>query len=224
MPRFYPPGTRGNDLLTQYAATFRACELNATYYRQPGEAAVRAWAAATPPTFRFAVKAQRGGAARAFLVDPREALAWLTAPYRLLGERLGAVLFRVPDDVPRDSARLDEFLASWPAGLPLVLEVRHPSWHVDETFDQLVTAGVVLCATEADEDPEPPTLRLTGSSLYIRLRRSTYEPAAIEAWAARLEPFLAAGHDIFAFFRHDEVGRATEYARALDEAVAALRA
>ncbi|MBA2315496.1 MAG: hypothetical protein H0V87_08915, partial [Chloroflexi bacterium] len=36
--------------------------------------------------------------------------------------------------------------------------------------------------------------------------------------ADRIVPFLAAGHDVFAFFRHDEVGRAPELAEALRSA------
>ena len=37
----------------------------------------------------------------------------------------------------------------------------------------------------------------------------------LEAWAARLEPFLDAGDDAFVFFRHDEAGRGAELALAL---------
>ena len=61
-------------------------------------------------------------------------------------------------------------------------------------------------------DPEPPFIRRTGSFLYLRLRRPDYDAAALDAWAARIEPFLAAGDDVFVFFRHDPVGRAAELA------------
>jgi uncharacterized protein YecE (DUF72 family) len=64
-------------------------------------------------------------------------------------------------------------------------------------------------------DPEPPFIRRTGSFLYLRLRRHDYSPAALDAWAARIEPFLAAGDDVYAFFRHDAVGRAPELAKEL---------
>ena len=59
-PRFYPAATRGPDLLRHYAARLATVELNNTFYRQPSPAAVDGWLAATPPDFRFAVKAQRG--------------------------------------------------------------------------------------------------------------------------------------------------------------------
>jgi uncharacterized protein YecE (DUF72 family) len=65
--------------------------------------------------------------------------------------------------------------------------------------------------------PEPPIVRRTGSFLYLRLRRHDYDAAALDAWAARIEPFLAAGDDVYAFFRHDAVGRAGELALELRE-------
>jgi uncharacterized protein YecE (DUF72 family) len=99
------------------------------------------------------------------------------------------------------------------------MEFQESSWHVDETFAALEAHGAALCATELPDDPEPPTLRRTGSFLYLRLRRHDYDEAELAAWAARLEPFLAAGDDAFVFFRHDEVGRGAELALALREAV-----
>ena len=77
-------------------------------------------------------------------------------------------------------------------------------------------------ATELPEDAEPPTLRRTGSFLYLRLRRNDYDDAELAAWAARIEPFLSAGDDVYAFFRHDEVGRGAELALAFREAVAGI--
>jgi uncharacterized protein YecE (DUF72 family) len=184
---------------------------------------VAAWVAATPPDFRFAVKAQRGGSFYALQADPGRAVARLTGPYRPFGERLGTVMFRVPDGVRRDDAKLAGLLAGWPSDLPLALEFQDPSWHVDETFEALARAGAALCATELPEDAEPPTIRRTGSFLYLRLRRNDYTDAELASWAARLEPFLAAGDDVYAFFRHDESGRGAELALALGQAIRGLR-
>jgi uncharacterized protein YecE (DUF72 family) len=221
-PRFYPPGLRGDGLLRHYASRLGAVELNNTFYQQPSGAKVAAWVDATPPSFRFSVKAQRGGSWRAFGGSPEAGLPWLTDPYRAFGERLGTVFFRAPDPVARDDARLAAFLAAWPPDLPLTLELRHPSWHVDETLAALSTASAALCATDEPLDPEPPTLRRTAPFLYLRLRRHEYTSDQIRAWADRLAPFLAAGDDAFVFFRHDPVGRGPELALELTDAVAAL--
>ena len=214
-PRFYPADLPDARRLEFYASQLTAVELNNTFYRQPSPAAVQSWLAATPHEFRFAVKAQRGGSFRALQVDPAASVPWLTAPYRAFGARLGTVLFRVPDAVVRDDGRLAALLEQWPRELPLTMEFQDPSWHVDETFAALAAAGTALCTTDLPEDPEAPTIRRTGPFLYLRLRRHDYSPAELDAWAARLEPFLAAGDDAFVFFRHDEVGRGPELARAL---------
>lgn len=223
-PKFYPEGTRSKDLLAAYGKRLSCCELNNTFYRHPNEAAIAGWLAATPAGFRFAVKAQRGGSMRALLADPIGTVAWLSAPYRHFADKLACVLFRVPAEIPRDDERLAALLAAWPADLPLTLECRDPSWAVDEVFDLLRGAGAAWCATDLDEDPAPPTLRLTGSWIYIRLRREAYVEADLQAWADRLVPFLDAGRDAYVVFRHDDDGTSPLRALRLEELVATRRA
>ena len=223
-PRFYPADLAGARLLEHYASRLGTVELNNTFYRSPTPAAVAGWLAATPADFRFAIKAQRGGSFRALQVDPSASVPWLTGPYRAFGERLGTVLFRVPDGVARHDERLQALLDAWPPDLPLTVEFQDASWHVDETFEALERAGAALCTTELPEDDEPPTIRHTGRFLYLRLRRHDYSGAELAAWAARLEPFLDAGDDVYVFFRHDETGRGPELAIALAAAVARLGA
>jgi uncharacterized protein YecE (DUF72 family) len=217
-PRFYPAGTRGHGLLRHYGARLTTVELNNTFYRQPSPAAVDGWLAATPPDFRFAVKAQRSASFRSLQVDPGESVAWLTGPLRRFGERLGTILFRVPDGVTRNDERLAGLLAAWPADLPLAMEFQDPTWHVDETFAALRTAGAALVTTELAEDEGPPTIRRTGHFLYLRLRRHDYAATELETWLDRLEPFITDGLDAFVYFRHDDVGRGAELALELADA------
>ena len=211
---------RGDGLLASYASRLSAVELNNTFYQQPSAARTEAWLAATPVDFRFAVKAQRGGSWRAMNGEPEPGLPWLTDPYRRFGDRLGTVLFRVPDTMRRDDQRLAAMIAAWPADLPLTVEFGDPSWGADETVTTLASAGAVLCATEGPDDPAPPTLRRTGPFLYVRLRRHEYDAHELAAWAARLSPFLDAGDDAYVFFRHDPVGRGAELAMGLQALLA----
>jgi len=210
-PRFYPRGLKGDGFLTSYASRLDAVELNNTFYQQPSASKVAAWLAATPEGFRFSVKAQRGGSWRSFS-DPEPGLPWLTGPYRAFGERLGTVLYRLPDQVKRDDGRLARLLDAWPRDIPLTLELPDPSWDGDETYAALRDAGAALCTTERPEDENPPTIRRTGTFLYVRLRRHDYTHDELAAWIDRLEPFLSDGLDAFVFFRHDEVGRGAELA------------
>jgi uncharacterized protein YecE (DUF72 family) len=218
-PAFYPAGTRGEALLTAYAASLAAVELSGTYYRQVAEAQATAWAARVPSAFRFTVKLLRTGSLRAYATDPAGTLPWLTAPLAAFGDRLGTALFRIQAGQVRDDGRLERLLAAWPAAIPLALETQDPSWRVDETHERLRAAAAVLVVTETDEAPDPP-LTVTGPFLYLRLRRAVYGTADLDAWAARLEPFLADGRDAFVFFRHDERGATPGYAVALAERLA----
>jgi uncharacterized protein YecE (DUF72 family) len=147
--------------------------------------------------------------------DPEPGMPWLTDPYRAFGPRLGTVLFRIPDTTRRDDERLAALLLAWPADLPLTLEFGDASWAVDEVTRAAAAAAVAICTTESPDDDEPPTLRRTAPFLYLRLRRHDYTDAELAAWAARLDPFLAAGDDAYVFFRHDDTGRGPELALAL---------
>ena len=217
-PRFYP-AARPAELLRLYAARLPAVELNNTFYQQPKPERVAGWLAQVPHDFRFVVKAQRGGSLRALGAAAQQTIGWLTDPYRLFGERLGAVLLRVPANVARDDGRLAALLGAWPTELPLAVELQHASWHDDEVRARLTEHAAALCATDTDEAP-PPDLHLSGPFLYLRLRRAAYAAADLEAWATRLLPFLEDGRDAYVFLRHDATGEAALRAVWLREFVA----
>ena len=222
IPRLYPPGTPASRFLATYASRFEAVELNNTFRRRPTASTIAGWLRATPEQFRFAIKAQRGSAVRALLGSAEDSVAWLAEPLPHFGAQLGAVLFEMPAEMRRDGpwcegdtgradAALAAILQAWPATIPLVVELPDASWHVDETFAALRSVGATLCATDLQAGEEP-TLRRTSSRHYLRLRRDDYGPAALDAWANRLRPFLEAGDDVFVFFKHDPVGHAAELA------------
>jgi uncharacterized protein YecE (DUF72 family) len=200
------------------------CELNNTFYARPTMERIRAWRDAVPASFRFVVKAQRGASLRALNGNPGESAAWLTESLPEFGARLGAVLFRVAGDVTRNDERLGALLAAWSPAIPLVVEAQHASWHVDETFAALRAAGAVLCTTDLDEQDDPPDIRRTGPFLYLRLRRTTYDEADLDAWARRLVPFLDDGMDTFVLFRHDEDGSSAVQAEGFAARVERARA
>lgn len=223
-PRFYPAGTRDRERLAHYASRLPACELNNTFYARPTVERIRAWCDAVPGSFRFVVKAQRGASVRALYADPGESIPWLTESLPEFGDRLGAVLFRVPNEVARNDDRLGAMLAAWPRSIPLVIEAQHASWQVDETFAALRDAGAVLCTTDLDEQQDVPDIRRTGPFLYLRLRRTTYDEAALDAWARRLVPFLDDGMDACVLFRHDEDGTSALHAEGFAARVGRARA
>jgi uncharacterized protein YecE (DUF72 family) len=217
VPRFYAPGPGSRKLLPAYAARLPAVELNNTFYRRPAPDQVAKWLRETPATFRFCPKAQRGTAWRAWSgVDPADSFAWLAESLGVFGDRLGCVLLSVLGSKERDDVALARVLGAWPGATPLALELPHPSWDDEAVRARIRDAGAAMVATDWDDRDEP--LLDTGATfVYLRLRRTAYQPADIERWAERLAPILAAGTDAFVFLRHDEDGAMALHAEALLE-------
>lgn len=207
-PKFYPEGTKSKDFLAYYATKFRTIEINYTFNHLPTEKNVAEWTAATGDDFVFGLKASQQITHRAQLREPAETLPVFFERARLLGARLGPVLFQTPPWVKRDDDRLAMFLAALPRDVRCVLEVRDASWYVEPVYELLRTANVALVHAEGEGHPSPiETLGATATFAYARLRaREGYPDAAVDAWAERLRMIMAAGTDVYAYFRHDDDG------------------
>jgi uncharacterized protein YecE (DUF72 family) len=207
-PKFYPEGTKSADFLRHYATRFRTIEINYTFNHLPTEKGVAVWIAATSEDFVFGLKASQQITHRAQLRDPAATLPLFFERARLLGRRLGPILFQTPPWVKRDDDRLAMFLAALPRDVRCVLEVRDQSWYVQEVYDLLRTANVALVHAEGEKTPSPiETLGVTADFAYARLRaRNGYTDDAVDAWAGRLRAILDSGKDVYAYFRHDEDG------------------
>jgi uncharacterized protein YecE (DUF72 family) len=191
-PGFYPAGTPNEEFLRFYAARFATVELNTTGYRLPSEEQFERWAAQVPDGFRFAVKLP-GRALRS--------LATFEERVRRLGDRLGPV--RVALETTRDDGLLALLLGS--TDLPLAFDFRHESW-----------AGVDVAPNVRVDDVEAQA-----PFRYLRFREPPYAEADLEAFAGRIRPLLAAGTDVFAYFRHEDEPTAPAYAGRLRALVAA---
>ncbi|HKY50919.1 MAG TPA: DUF72 domain-containing protein [Candidatus Limnocylindria bacterium] len=207
-PKFYPEGTKRGDFLRYYATRFSTIEINYTFNHLPTEKGVAVWTASTSEDFVFALKASQQITHRKQLREPAETLPIFFERARLLGARLGPILFQTPPWVRRDDDRLAMFLAALPRDVRCGLEVRDASWYVPEVYELLRTANVALVHAEGEKAPSPvETLGTTADFTYARLRdRSGYTKAAVDGWAARLRRLLDAGADVYAYFRHDEDG------------------
>ena len=190
-PGFYPAETKPGDFLRYYSQRFSTVELNTTGYRLPEEDRFRHWAEETPEEFRFAVK----------MPHPNR-LAVFTERVRALGERLGPV--RIVIQQARDDAALGRLLDSLDPELRWALDFRHESWAGVETG----RAAVV------------DVLDGEARFRYVRLREPPYDDATLRAWADRLRPLVAAGIDVFVYFKHEDEPTAPEYAARLLELAA----
>jgi uncharacterized protein YecE (DUF72 family) len=222
-PVFYPKEVKSADLLRYYATRLATLEVNYTFNHLPTAKNIEVWTHSTPPTFLFALKASRQITHYRQLRDPANTLPLFFERARPLGDRLGPVLFQTPPWLKRDDDRLAGFLASLPRDLRCALEVRDPSWYVDEVYEFLRTAGVALVHAEGEKAPSPvETLGTTSSFAYARLRkRDGYTDDEIDAWAVRLRWMLEAGKDVYAYFRHDDTGENALSAERLRDLLAA---
>jgi uncharacterized protein YecE (DUF72 family) len=204
-PLFYPDGLPQDRFLAHYASVLSACEINATFYRLQSPAAVERWAAATPPGFRFAVKAHRRLTHSATLPPADGGDRFLERFLESLiglGDRLGAVLLQFPPSRRRDDGALDALLGILPAGLPVALEFRHDSWRGADIEDRIADRGGTVCVSETEGavlDRLPP-----GPLGYVRLRGESYSPAARSAWREMLRE-EAARRPVYVFAKHEGV-------------------
>jgi uncharacterized protein YecE (DUF72 family) len=207
-PKFYPEGMKSKDFLAFYATKFKTIEINYTFNHLPTEKNVAEWTAAASDDFVFGLKASQQITHRAQLRDPAETLPIFFEHARMLGARLGPILFQTPPWVRRDDDRLAMFLAALPRDVRCVLEVRDASWYADEVYELLRTANVALVHAEGEKSPSPvETLDRTANFAYVRLRaREGYDDAALDTWAARLREVLNLGKDVYVYFRHDDDG------------------
>ena len=207
-PKFYPEGMKSKDFLAFYATKFKTIEINYTFNHLPTEKNVAEWTAAASDDFVFGLKASQQITHRAQLRDPVQTLPIFFERARMLGARLGPILFQTPPWVRRDDDRLAMFLAALPRDVRCVLEVRDASWYADEVYELLRTANVALVHAEGEKAPSPvETLDRTADFAYVRLRaRQGYDDAALDTWAARLREVRSSGKDVYAYFRHDDDG------------------
>ncbi|MGW8566456.1 DUF72 domain-containing protein [Isoptericola sp. NPDC055881] len=112
---FYPDGTRRADELSYAAARFGSLELNGTFYGLQRPSSFLRWRDQVPPGFTFAVKGSRYVTHLKRLREPGTALANFVASGLLaLGDRLGPVLWQLPERTSFDAEVLAPFLELLP--------------------------------------------------------------------------------------------------------------
>ncbi|MEQ8820244.1 MAG: DUF72 domain-containing protein [Sumerlaeia bacterium] len=152
---FYPAGLGKNRMLDAYAEVFPAVEINATYYRTPGQRTAEGLVERAAGRLRFAIKAPGD------LTHKRRLDAETLVPYRRFlepfrqAECLDAILFQFPNAL-RNSAPSREFLRHVHqefGDLPLAFEFRHESWDHDDVDDQLRTWAVSRVGVDQPDLP-----------------------------------------------------------------------
>jgi uncharacterized protein YecE (DUF72 family) len=213
---FYPNDLPQRCWFDHYAKQFDTVEINNTFYRLPDPEVFDRWRDRAPPGFRFALKYSRYGSHLKHLADPAEALERFVERAERLRSALGPVLVQLPPHWKADPERLDAFLGAAPRRRRWAVEMRDPSWLVDEVYDVLGRHGAALVIHDwLDHHP----VRLTSDWAYLRFHgrnhAGSYSHQALSAQARRIAAWLDAGHDVYAYFNNDLGGHAPRNARAL---------
>ena len=196
---FYPDDARPEDFLRLYAERVNTVELNNTFYRVPPEDQFDRWAAQVPDGFRFAVTASR----RLTSFGRVEGVDEFCRMARRMGDRLGPLRFKVPQ--ARDDGFLRLLLDAIDPDVPVALDFRHDSWDAPEITARLDERGVARAGAWEG----------AAAFRYLRLREPPYDEEALALVAAQIRTQVAAGADVYAFFRHEDEPTAPLYAERL---------
>jgi uncharacterized protein YecE (DUF72 family) len=216
----YPEGLAQARWLERYAEVFDTVEVNSTFYRLASKDAVGRWLQQTPPDFVFALKASRYLIHMKKLRELDQGIARFYERIEpLVGtQKLGPILWQLPEWFKRDDATLAAALDALPPGRH-TFEFRHPSWFCDEVYELLRWHEVALAVGDHPKRPFQPLL-LTAPWTFVRFhyghrgRRGNYSRTELEAWADRLAG-LAADAEVFVYFNNDWEGFAVRNARTL---------
>lgn len=205
--RFFPPEVPRAGWLEYYHRHFATVEINNSFYRLPGEATFQKWRASVPDGFIFSVKASRYITHIKKLNAPVESSHLLLTRVRLLGDKLGPVLFQLPPGLKVKADRLEQLLSSRPQELRYCVEFRHTSWFCKDVYDLLREYNAALCI--ADSPRFPMVIQRTADFSYLRLHgsaelyRSRYSLDELRTWTNHIERMLDEGADVYVYFDND---------------------
>lgn len=206
---FYPERLAKAKWFPYYADRFRTVEINNTYYQLAREKAVARWLHDAPEGFGYVFKAHRYITHYRRLARPEEPLEKFFSALRPLRERTLAILYQLPDHVPRDDARLRAFLRALPEGWRAAFEFRDRSWFADDVYDLLGEFGATFVVHDWPQS-RPVPIETTADLVYLRFHgvqhayAGLYGARRLAPWLARIERWRKGGHQVLAYFNNDQ--------------------
>ena len=213
-PGFYPAKLPSAKFLSHYATRLNTVEVNYTFRRFPTKTLFAGWIAATPDTFRFAIKAHQSITHIKRLRDSKESVERFVDsldPLRETG-RLGPVLFQLPPFLKCELPRLEEFLSELPHGIRAAFEFRHETWLCEGVYNLLRKANAALCLAESEKLATPDVQ--TADFSYLRLRKEEYSAQERKEIGSRVARLKSKG-DVFVYFKHEDTPEGALYAEQL---------
>jgi uncharacterized protein YecE (DUF72 family) len=180
--------------LERYARVLHCAEINSSFHRPHAVTVYARWAAATPPSFRFAVKLPRAITHEGELRRASRPLDAFMAQVAGLGPKLGPLLVQLPPSQVFNARVSRAFFAALRdrhAGA-IVCEPRHPSWFEGIAERLLEKFEVARVATDPSRIAAAHTPGGWAGLVYYRLHGSPrkywsrYPPDRVQQWAREL--------------------------------------
>lgn len=229
---FYPKGLVQRRELEFASRQLSSLEINSTFHGLHKPSTFAGWRDETPDEFVFAVKGYETVARTAlFRTVPIHLAAFFASGVLELREKLGPIMWQLPDTAKFNAESVERFLSLLPrstdaaVGLaarseayepaseslpnhPLrhAIEVRDASFLNSEFVDLLNQHNVAVVFSNA-----PTALAFTKPTadfVYVRLSSGDdhfadgYDDESIRAWAERVDGWQKSGHDVFAYFKN----------------------
>ncbi len=222
--KFYPEKLPKKEWLTYYSEHFSTVEINNTFYKMPEEKNFREWMDKTPSDFKFTIKSNRYFTHQKKLVvddDFRDRFHSFDDTLKVLGSKLGCVLWQLPGNLHRNEEKLEAFLSLLDARTHHVIEFRHVSWFDDSIYSLLEKHKISSCMLSAPGNLPEDVIATTGTA-YMRFHGKSrwynyhYSEDEIESWYKRLK-VLKDVDRLYIYFNNDNNAWAVENARMLDK-------
>lgn len=165
---FYPRGTRPSDYLKVYSSVFDTVEIDSSFYARPGTDIVEKWRDSVPEDFRFTAKMPQMITHDLRLRNSTDEAKNFLESMKVLGEKLAIILIQLPPSLKFNEGfkRLSSLLDALPNEFRYSVEVRDPSWLVDDTYFMLRDRNVIFAWSETPYVMIPPVA--TSDTVYIR--------------------------------------------------------
>jgi uncharacterized protein YecE (DUF72 family) len=217
---FFPEDLPADERLTYYARHFNTVEINTTFYGTPQRATVRAWRAAVPKTFRFAIKASRFTTHNKKLLEPRKSTVKFFRAVEPIGDVTLAILFQLPPKWKFNPQRLRDFLKKMPRDYRYAFELRNPTWLCPEAYAILNEFSAALCIYDLRGFLSPK--EVTSDFVYVRLHgpeaaayRGSYPDSTLRQWRQDILQWQRRKKSVLVYFDNDEKAYAASDAQKL---------
>lgn len=208
---FYPRGTK--DELEYYSRQFNCIELNATFYRNFPATQFEKWYDKTPENFKFFPKLGQEISHWKRLKGVGDVVNSYIDNFSNLREKLGTIFLQLHANFgPKNFEVLQNFIESWPKGLPLAVECRHTDWFTDEAiskdyFQLLEDNNIANVLVDTAGRRDMMHMRLTNNEAFIRYVGANHptDYDRLNDWVIRLKELKEAGLQKIHFFVHQNL-------------------